>query len=161
MQFHCSSQHCGSSQCHCHQCHSEPFVALAVLSESSLCYAMPSLCLASPSRSRATHCFSFAILFFAMPLKSMPLPCAACPCASLPLLGDSNLRHTLALPILAFPCLCCSVQVCAIPSRPKSTRCPCCAVCAHAYLCHSFSIQRRCFFFFLSRSAPYRMNVYV
>lgn len=106
MQFRCCSQHCSSSQCHCHRCHSDLFVALAVLSESSPCYAVPSLCLASPSRSRAIHCFSFAILFFAMPLKSMPLPCTACPCVSLPSLLGSSLCYSFAFPVVSKPLLC-------------------------------------------------------
>lgn len=114
MQFHCGSQHCSSSPCHCHQCYSEPFVAVAALFETSLSYAVPSLRFALPSRSWATHCFSFASLFLTVLLKSTPCPCTADPCISLPLLLSSNLCYSFAFPVISKRLLCKPTRIFAI-----------------------------------------------
>ena len=161
MQCHCGSQHCGSSPCHCHRCHSDLFVAIAALFEPSLSYAVPSLRLASSSRSRAIHRISFAILFLTVLLKSTPCPCSAYPCFALALPVLASLCHCWATQIFAIPLHCRSLRLFAFAARFKSVlflRVPNQLVALAARSAHIHAIQSRCFFF-LFRSSPYRINV--
>lgn len=158
MQFHCSSQHRSSSQCHCHQCHSELFVALAVLSESSLCYAMPCHRCALLRQAVAERLIAFPLPFCSLQCHSNP-----CLCPALPVLAP--LYHCWATHCFSFaiPLHCRSLHFLAFAAQFKSVlflRVPNQLIALAARSAHIHAIQSRCFFF-LSRSSPYRMNVYV